>query len=54
MMSFSENIDFARFTPGRIASYSVSLLNVGKSSRMAYSILSPVGALSCKPTPTPI
>ena len=27
MMSFSEDTDFARSTPARIASYSVSLLN---------------------------
>ena len=51
MMSFSEDTDFARSTPTRIASYSVSLLDKGKPSRMAYSMLSPVGVLSCKPTP---
>ena len=40
-----------RSIPTRIASYSVSLLDVGKSSCMACYILYPVGALSCKPTP---
>ena len=54
MMSFSEDIDFVRLTLARIALYSVSLLDTGKSSRMACSILSPVGALSCKSTPTPV
>ena len=68
MMSFSKDTNFSRLTPTRIASYSVSLLDswksrldvgksrldAGKSSRMACSIISPVGALSCKPTPAPI
>ena len=38
----------------RIASYSVSLLDAGKFSRMACSILSLFGALSYKPTPAPV
>ena len=46
MMSFYEDTDFA--------TYSVSLLDAGKSSRMACSILSPVEALSYKSTPTPV
>ena len=54
MMIFSEDTDIARSILTMIASYSVSLLDAGKSSRMAYSILSLVGALSCKPTPAPI
>ena len=54
MMSFYEDTDFARLTLARIASYSVSLLDTGKSSRMTYSILSPVRALSYKPTLAPI
>ena len=54
MMSFSEDIDFARLTMARISSYSVSLLDTRKSNRIAYSILSPVRALSCKPTPAPV
>ena len=54
MMSFFEDIDFARSSMARIASYSVSLLDAGKPSRMACFILSPVGALSYKPTLAPI
>ena len=50
MMIFFEDTDVARLISARIASYSVLLLDAGKSSRMACSILSPVGALSCKPT----
>ena len=51
MMIFSEDTDVVRSISAMIASYSASLLDVGKSSHMACSILSPVGALSCKPTP---
>ena len=51
---FFEDTDFARSTPSRIASYSVSLLEAGKSSCMACSILSPVGVLSFKSTPAPV
>ena len=51
MMSFSNDTDFARSILAKIASYSVSLLDVKKSSRMTCSILSPIGALSCKMTP---
>ena len=54
MMIFSEDIDVARLIPARIASYSVSLLDAGKSNRMACSILSLVGTLSCKQTPAPV
>ena len=54
MMSFFKDANFARSTPARIASYLVSLLDAGKYSRMACYIISPVGALSCKLTPTPI
>ena len=54
MMSFYEDTDFSRSIQARTASYSVSLLDAGKSSRMTYSIISLVGALSCKPTPTPV
>ena len=50
MMSFSEDTDFARSTLARTASYLVSLLDARKSSHMVCSILSPLGALSCKPT----
>ena len=52
MMIFFEDTKVARSILARIASYSFSLLDVGKSTRIAYSILSPVGALSYKPTPT--
>ena len=51
MMSFYDDKDFVRSTPAKIASYSVTLLDVGKPNRMAYSIIFPVGALSCKPNP---
>ena len=44
MMIFFEDTDFARLIPTRIASYSVSLLDVGKSSCMTCSILSPIRA----------
>ena len=54
MMSFYKDTDFARSTPTKNASYSVSLLDAGKSSHMAYSILSLVGALSYKPTPASV
>ena len=48
MMGFYEDKDFARSNPARIASYSVSLLDAGKSSRMTCSIFSPGRDLSCK------
>ena len=54
MMSFSEDIDFSRLTSPRIALYLVSLLDAGKFSHIACYILSPVGALSCKSTSTPV
>ena len=54
MMIFSKDTKVARLIMTRIASYLVSLLDAGKSSCMACSILSPVGALSCKPTLTPV
>ena len=54
MMSFYVDTNFARSIPARIASYSVSLLDAEKSSHMDYSILSSVGALSCKPAPAPV
>ena len=54
MMILSEDTDVARSISVRIASYSGSLLDMGKSSCMACSILSLVGALSCKPTPAPV
>ena len=54
MMIFYEDTEIARFIPARIASYSASLLDARKSNYIAYSILSPVGALSCKLTSTPM
>ena len=54
MMIFSKDTDVARSIPTSIASYSVLILDVGKSSRMACSILSPICALGCKPTPAPV
>ena len=48
MMSFSEDTYFARLIPARIASYSISLLDVGKFSRIACSILSLVGGRSLR------
>ena len=54
MMIFSEDTEIVRSIPARIASYSASLLDARKSNRIACSILSPVWALSCKPTPAPI
>ena len=54
MRSFSNDTDCPRSPLARIASYSFSLLDARKSSRMACSTLSPVGALSYKPTLAPI
>ena len=51
MWSFFDDNDLARSILIRIFSYSASLLDVGKSSRMAYSTLSSVEAFSYKPTP---
>ena len=41
-------------SPAIIASYSASLLEAGKSKRMACSIISPVGASSYNPSPAPV
>ena len=54
MMISYEDTKISRFIPARIASYSASLLDAVKSNRIACSILSSIGALSCKPTPTPV
>ena len=54
MMIFSKDTKLARFIWARIASYSASLLDAGKSNHIACSILSPIGALSCKLTLAPI
>ena len=52
MIIFCEDTEIVRSILARIASYSASLLDAGKSNRIACSILSPVGALSYKLTPT--
>ena len=54
MMIFSEDTEIVRSSPAIIASYLVSLLEAGKSKRMASSIISPVGASSCSPSPAPV
>ena len=54
MMFFSKDIDDARLIPARIASCSFSLLDAGKSNRMACSIISPIGTLRYKPTTAPV
>ena len=54
MMIFFEDTEIARSIPVRIASYSTSLLDMGKFNRIACFILSPVRALSCKQTPAPV
>ena len=51
MMIFFEDTKIMRSTLARMALYSVSSLDVGKSNRIVCSILSPVGAISCKTTP---
>ena len=43
MMTFSKDTEIARYVLARIASYLASLLDVGRSNHIAYSILSPVG-----------
>ena len=54
MMIFSEDTKIVRSIQDRIALYSASLLDAGKSNLIAYSIFSPGGALSCKLTLTPV
>ena len=54
MMKFSKDMEIARSVPARIASYFASLLDTGKSNRIACSILSSVRALRCKLTPAPV
>ena len=54
MIIFSEDTEITRSIPAVIASYSASLLEAGKSKRMACSIISPVGALSCNSSSAPV
>ena len=54
MMIFSKDTEIARSIPAMINSFSASLLETGKSKRMACSIISPVRALGCSPSPAPV
>ena len=54
MMIFSKDTEIVRSIPASIASYSASLLEVGKSNRIACSIISLVRDLSCKLIPAPV
>ena len=54
MMIFLEDTEVTRSIPARIASYFASLLDAGKYNCIASFILSPAGALSCKPTLAPV
>ena len=49
MIIFFEDMEIVKSIPAMIASYLASLLEAGKSKRMACSIISPIGALSCNP-----
>ena len=51
---FSEDTEIARSIPAMIASYPTSLLEAGKSKRMACYIISPVGVLSYSPSLPPV
>ena len=51
MIIIFEDTEIVRSILARIALYSASLLEVGKSNRRACSVLSPVGDLNCRPTP---
>ena len=51
MMIFSEDMEIGRSIPVMIALYSASLLEASKSKLMAYSIISPIEALSCCSNP---
>ena len=54
MMIFSKDTEIVRSILDRIVSYSTSFLDVGSLNCIACFILSPVRALSCKPTPAPV
>ena len=45
-----EDMETVRSILARISSYSASFLEAGKSNHLAFFILSPIRALSCKPT----
>ena len=54
MIIFFKDTEIVRSIPTMMASYSASLLEAGKSKRMAYSIISPIRALSCSPRSAPV
>ena len=54
MKIFSEDMEIARSSPAMMASYLDSLLEADKLKRMASSMTSPVGTLSCNPRPAPV
>ena len=54
MKIFFVDIEIAKSILAMIASHSASLLETGKSGRMACSIISAVRALSYSPNPAPI
>ena len=54
MMIFFEDMEIGRSIPAMIASYSASLLEVGKSRRMVCSIIFPFEALSYSPSLSPV
>ena len=54
MITLSKETEIPRSIPTRISSYSASLLEARKSKRMACSIISPIGALSCSPSPASV
>ena len=54
MNVFSKDMEIARSILTMIALYSASLLETGKSKRMACSIISPIGDLSYSPSSTPV
>ena len=54
MIFFSEDTENARSSPAMIASYSDLLLEAKKFRRMACSMTSSVGTLSCSPRPAPV
>ena len=51
MMIFSKDTEIVRSILAMITSYLTSLLETGKSKHMACSIIFPVGALGCSPSP---
>ena len=54
MMILFEDTEITRSSPANITLYLASLLEAGKSKRMACSITSPVRASNCSPSPAPV